>query len=67
MDPISAVIGIAALLFIIWLCIIVPMNMASNRNRSALGWVLCSLLVSPLVAIIILYAIGPAEPKTARI
>ncbi len=52
-----AIIGLA---FVIWLWIIVPMNMAQNRNRSALIWVLIAIVGSPLLAILLLYALGDA-------
>ncbi|WP_390914819.1 hypothetical protein [Pseudosulfitobacter sp. SM2401] len=57
-------ITLAIFAFLIWLCIFVPLKMARNRNRSGLGWVLISVLVSPLVAIVALLAMGPAEDKT---
>jgi len=64
MDPLFLLIVFALIAFAIWLCIFVPMNMAKNRGRSALLWVLVSILISPLVSIIVLYAMGPAEEKT---
>ncbi|MEM9970512.1 MAG: hypothetical protein AAF762_05390 [Pseudomonadota bacterium] len=53
----------ALIVFLVWLCIVVPMNMAKSRGRSALLWVVVSLLVSPLVSIVALYALGDAETK----
>ncbi|WP_281973139.1 hypothetical protein [Ruegeria faecimaris] len=61
METIVAIVASAlALAFVIWLWIIVPMNMAQNRNRSGLIWVLISIVGSPLLAILLLYALGDA-------
>ena len=67
MDPLSLIIVVAAIAFVVWLCVLVPMKMANNRGRSAILWVLVSLFVSPLVAIIVLYAIGEAEKSPAHV
>ncbi len=67
MDSISLLIGVAVIAFLVWLCVIVPMNMARTRGRSAILWVLVSLLVSPLVSIIVLAAMGPVEEKTLTV
>ena len=41
--------------FVVWLCILVPMRMARARERSAVIWVLVSLLFSPFLAILLLW------------
>jgi hypothetical protein len=60
----AALLGLVAgaflLYLVIWLFILLPMQMARARNRSALVWVLVSLLLSPLVAIIGLALLGAA-------
>lgn len=57
---------IFALIFAGWLYIYVPATMASNRNRSAIIWVLISLVGSPLLAVLLLFALGDAaEEKKA--
>lgn len=38
---------------------------ASRRGRSGIGWFLCALLLSPLLAWIALLAIGPSAPPAA--
>ena len=67
MDPISILIAAAAIVFVVWLCVIVPMNMAKNRGRSVVVWVLVALFLSPFISIIALYAMGDADPKTASV
>ncbi len=57
---IGIIVGVVLLAFVIWLWIIVPMNMAQARNRSGLIWVLISIVGSPLLAILLLYALGDA-------
>ena len=47
-----------AMIFMIWLYIVVPAQMAGRRDRSALGWVLISLFFSPIIAIIALLVLG---------
>lgn len=51
-----AILG--ALFVIYWLYIGITKRMAENRNRDPLGWVLLSLLVSPLLTWIILLIVG---------
>jgi hypothetical protein len=61
---VDSVFGILAVLlafwFVIWLYILLPARMASARNRSALVWVLISFVGSPLLAILLLIALGDA-------
>jgi hypothetical protein len=54
-------VGIFVLCFVIWLFILLPIEMAQARNRSAVVWVLVSLFLSPLVAIIGLALLGTAS------
>lgn len=55
------VVGAFLLYLVIWLFILLPIEMARARNRSAVVWVLVSLLLSPLVAIIGLALLGVAS------
>lgn len=48
----------AVLWFIVWFAIFLPAGMARKRNRSALVWVLVSILLSPFVAIVLLLMLG---------
>ncbi|MEP3634086.1 MAG: hypothetical protein ABJQ23_20010 [Shimia thalassica] len=48
------------LLFVIGLFIVLPAQMASGRNRNPVVWVLISLVGSPLLAILLLLALGDA-------
>jgi len=44
--------------FTVWLFILLPAQMASNRNRHPFIWVLISLLGTPILAILRLMALG---------
>ena len=48
--------------FGVWLVILLPAGMAEDRNRSALLWVLVSLFGSPVLAILLLMALGARPP-----
>jgi hypothetical protein len=52
------------LLFAIWIYIWLPASMASRRGRSAIGWVLLSLIFSPLLSIIALLVLGRTVEAT---
>jgi hypothetical protein len=49
---------LASLLVVLWLFILLPAGMAKNRGRSAFGWVLLSLLFSPILACLLLWLLG---------
>ena len=52
-----------AVVFAFWLYIVVPAQMAERRERSAMGWVLISIIFSPIIAIIALLVLGvPYRP-----
>ena len=53
------------LVVVIWLYIL-PITMAGRRNRSGLIWFLIGLVGSPLLAILLLLALGdaPEQPTT---
>lgn len=48
--------------FGLWLFILLPAGMAKDRNRSAFLWVLVSLFGSPILAILLLIALGERPP-----
>ncbi len=48
--------------FVIWLYIL-PITMAGRRNRSGLIWFLIGLVGSPLLAILLLLALGDAPEQ----
>ena len=57
-------IGVLALLAVLFLIFIyLPAKMASNRNRNALVWVLISLFGSPILAVLLLIALGDAPAE----
>ncbi|NOD46379.1 hypothetical protein GS624_03550 [Ruegeria sp. HKCCD5849] len=49
-------------IFVIWLYIL-PITMAGRRNRSGLIWFLIGLVGSPLLAILLLLALGDAPEQ----
>lgn len=64
-DTVSAIIGVIIILVIIAITIgiyVLVGVLAKRRNRSVLLWILLGLTTTPLLAIIILLCIGPAEP-----
>lgn len=62
MDQVTSIlISLAILAFVVWLFIVLPMQMAGKRHRNRFGWVLMSLLISPLIAIIALAVLGDAK------
>lgn len=52
---------VCAIILSIWVCIVLPAKMARVRNRSPVIWVLISLVASPVLAILLLLALGDAE------
>lgn len=59
-------IGIVALL-VLWLFWVrIPAQMARERGRSALGWVLLTWMLTPVWTIILLLIIGDSEEKIAE-
>ncbi|WP_170427303.1 hypothetical protein [Ruegeria arenilitoris] len=62
---IQLVIMFVLAVFVIWLYIL-PITMAGRRNRSGLIWFLIGLVGSPLLAILLLLALGdaPEQPTT---
>jgi len=62
MEGVFAVIfGLFALFCVLWLYILLPAGMAERRSRSQLIWVFISLFGSPILACLLLLALGDAE------
>lgn len=57
----SVVFGLLALFIVLWLYILLPAGMAERRGRSQLIWVLISLFGSPILACLLLLALGDAD------
>jgi hypothetical protein len=55
-----------AFAFTIWIFILVPAGMARARGRGQLVWVLVSLIFSPLLAVLLLWALGDAPGGDGR-
>jgi len=51
---------------IVWLVFVVPDKMAVRRNRKPWIWVLISLLFSPVLAILLLLALGTDTSAEAQ-
>ncbi len=60
-DLLSLIFGLIALLVVVWLYILLPAGMAERRNRSQFIWVLISLFGSPVLACLLLLALGDDE------
>lgn len=58
--PVALLFGLVALYIALWLFILLPARMASARGRSAVFWVLVSLVFSPFLAIFFLWVLGGA-------
>jgi hypothetical protein len=59
LDGFILVIAYGAMLWlIVWFVIFLPARMAKKRNRSAVIWVLFSIILSPLVAVVLLLLLG---------
>ena len=65
-DPANGFVVLLVMLFglwfVLWLYVLLPVDMARNRNRSAFIWVLISLLGSPILAVLLLLALGERSP-----
>lgn len=59
MEPSMAILALIVIALSIWLTLMIPAQMAVSRDRSAILWALVSLLCSPLIGILLLWALGP--------
>jgi len=58
--------AVLALILFVWLGILLPASMAEDRNRSQFGWVLVSIVGTPLLAVLLLMSLGEKDaPKVA--
>lgn len=64
MDFMFAIVFILSMFLVIYIGLVLPYQMAEERNRSGLGWLLISVFFSPLVAIVGLLVLGsvPEQP-----
>lgn len=60
MEHVPGPIGLFLILFMVFV-IAIPYAMAIRRNRSGIGWVLISVVISPILAIIALLVLGDAR------
>lgn len=61
----TLLLGLAVLWFTLWLLILLPARMAEARGRSAVVWVLLSLIFSPFLAIFLLWLLGDSGSRRA--
>ncbi len=54
----TVILVVLVLWFALWLYILLPARMAEKRGRSQVGWVLLSLLFSPILACLLLWLLG---------
>jgi uncharacterized membrane protein YGL010W len=57
----SGIVGIIAIVVVVWFFIFLPYGMAERRGRSGILWVLVSLVISPFLSIVLLLALGDAK------
>lgn len=55
-------LGLVALFVVVGIYILLPWSMAKSRFRNGLGWVVLSLLFSPILACLLLLLLGE-NPK----
>ena len=60
----AVIIGLSLVVLVgtIWLYIILPAQMARSRNRSVFGWILISLIASPVLSLLALLYLGRRGP-----
>lgn len=59
----TVIVFLAAVSFVIWLYFILPAGMAKTRNRSAIVWILIGIVSTPLLSILLLWALGNSENR----
>ena len=62
----EVIIPLIACLIVIWLVLILPWQMAEKRDRSGFLWVVISIMLSPVVAILLLLALGEVPMRTVQ-
>lgn len=65
-NGIIALLIIAALLFLWFFWIRIPVQMARKRGRSVIGWIAVFWLLSPLWGIVLLLIVGDSKEKLAE-
>jgi|TARA_B100000446_G_scaffold177203_1_gene189780 mannose/fructose/N-acetylgalactosamine-specific phosphotransferase system component IID len=61
LGPITGLVGAIIGLYVCYLLITLPIDMARVRNRDPLGWFLFGLVASPIAAAFVLWLVGDAE------
>ncbi len=62
-DGIGLLLGFVALVFLFWFSIILPAQMAASRGRNWFIWICISVIGTPLLAILLLIALGDAPNR----
>lgn len=63
---VDALLGVVMILLVFVFYIYIPIKMAKARGRNALGWVVAFILISPMVGIVLLLAVGDSNEKLTR-
>jgi hypothetical protein len=62
-DGLGFVLGLVLLVFLFWFSIILPAQMATSRGRNWFIWICISMIGTPLLAILLLIALGDAPDR----
>lgn len=60
-DLLAIVASLSAITLMFCVYTVIPASMALSRNRSPVIWVVAGFIATPLVAILLLWALGDAE------
>lgn len=61
------IVAFALMVYVMYaLCIAIPMDMARDRHRDPVLWLIVSFLCSPFVAIFFLWILGDVSPKKPK-
>lgn len=63
MELLPLLFAVTIVAFVIWIYVVLPYEMAEYRGRSGMLWVLIGLVGSPVLAILLLFALGDARPE----
>lgn len=66
-DIVGVIFGLVGIFLVIWIFILLPAGMAERRGRSQFGWVVLSLLFSPILACLLLALLGNNPNQTRRV
>ena len=59
----DVIASIFVIVFILLFWVIIPVNMATKRGRSGIGWFIFTIFITPIWTIIILAILGDSKAK----